>query len=69
MTRKAYDVVARSYAKFLPDVSYEAPLDLAMIEHFVAQLASGGRVKSPSITSAPCSLRFGGGKPLGKPLP
>ena len=40
-TRLAYDTVAASYAQILPDTSYESPLDLAMIDHFVRQL--GGR--------------------------
>ncbi|MEA5455763.1 methyltransferase domain-containing protein [Sinomonas sp. JGH33] len=44
MTRNAYDVVAQSYARLLPDASYEAPLDAAMIEHFATQLAPGARV-------------------------
>ncbi|MFC4243984.1 class I SAM-dependent DNA methyltransferase [Gryllotalpicola reticulitermitis] len=36
--------MAESYARMLPDASYEAPLDLAMIGHFVAQLAKDARV-------------------------
>lgn len=43
-TRIAYDTVALSYARALPDVSYEDPLDLAMIDHFVAALPPGARV-------------------------
>lgn len=33
--RSAYDTVAESYAKLLPDASFEAPLDRAMISAFV----------------------------------
>ena len=43
-TRRAYDIVAASYARMLPDTSYEAPLDLAMIDHFVAQLPTDASV-------------------------
>lgn len=37
-TRRAYDTVAREYARQLPDASFEAPLDLAMIDEFVRRL-------------------------------
>lgn len=43
-TRDASDVVAANYARMLPDASYEAPLDLAMFDHFLAQLADKARV-------------------------
>ncbi|MGX9899400.1 class I SAM-dependent methyltransferase [Arthrobacter sp. SA17] len=33
--RSAYDTVAASYSKMLPDASFEAPLDRAMINAFV----------------------------------
>jgi ubiquinone/menaquinone biosynthesis C-methylase UbiE len=39
--RSAYDAVAESYASLLPDASFEAPADLAMIEAFVKHLAEG----------------------------
>lgn len=34
-TRAGYDVVAASYAEMIPDTRYEAPVDLAMVRHFV----------------------------------
>ncbi|WJL97202.1 class I SAM-dependent methyltransferase [Microbacterium sp. ET2] len=34
-TRGAYNVVAADYAAMIPDTSFEAPLDLAMIDEFV----------------------------------
>lgn len=34
-TRAAYNVVAADYAAMMPDTSFEAPLDLAMIDEFV----------------------------------
>jgi ubiquinone/menaquinone biosynthesis C-methylase UbiE len=42
----AYDVVAESYAQLLADTAYEAPLDLAMVRHFIAELGetSGARL-------------------------
>ncbi|MEP7763823.1 class I SAM-dependent methyltransferase [Sanguibacter sp. 25GB23B1] len=36
--RAFYDTVAASYAAMLPDTSFEAPLDLAVLDHFVASL-------------------------------
>mgnify|MGYP000129384462 CR=1 FL=1 len=36
--RSAYDTVAETYAEVLPDTSFEAPLDMAMIEAFRARL-------------------------------
>lgn len=42
--RSAYDTVAEDYAAALPDTSFEAPLDMAMIDDFCARLlASPGR--------------------------
>ena len=38
----AYDVVAESYAQLLADTAYEAPLDLAMVRHFVSELGEIG---------------------------
>lgn len=43
-TRAGYDTVAAQYAARLPDVSFEAGVDLAMIEQFVDQLPSRARV-------------------------
>ena len=37
-TRAGYDVVAASYAEIIPDTRYEAPVDLAMVRHFVDAL-------------------------------
>lgn len=37
-TRAAYDTVASAYANALPDLSYEAPLDRAMIAEVVREL-------------------------------
>jgi len=42
--RAGYDAVAAHYADLLPDVAFEAGLDLAMIEQFVDQLPSGACV-------------------------
>ena len=36
--RSAYDTVAEAYATALPDTSFEAPLDMAMIDDFCASL-------------------------------
>ena len=38
-TRTAYDAVASDYAKRIPDTSFEAPLDLAMVDEFVSEVA------------------------------
>ncbi|BDZ48480.1 methyltransferase [Frondihabitans sucicola] len=43
-TRHAYDTVARTYAEVLPDMSFEDPLDLAMIDHFVSRLRADARI-------------------------
>jgi ubiquinone/menaquinone biosynthesis C-methylase UbiE len=40
-TKAAYDTVAATYAVVLPDTSFEASLDLAMIQDFVDQLRDG----------------------------
>lgn len=39
--RRAYDTVAEDYADHIPDIAVEAPLDLAMVDAFVAAIASG----------------------------
>jgi SAM-dependent methyltransferase len=36
--------VAEAYARALPDTSFEAPIDLAMIDHFLEAVGSGTRV-------------------------
>lgn len=38
-TRAAYDAVASDYATIVPDTSFEAPLDLAMVDEFVSEVA------------------------------
>jgi ubiquinone/menaquinone biosynthesis C-methylase UbiE len=38
-TRLAYDAVASDYATIIPDTSFEAPLDLAMVNEFVSEVA------------------------------
>jgi ubiquinone/menaquinone biosynthesis C-methylase UbiE len=37
-TEAFYDTVAASYAALIPDTSYEAPLDLGLLDHFIASL-------------------------------
>ncbi|MET4096330.1 methyltransferase domain-containing protein [Arthrobacter sp. UYCu712] len=41
LVRSAYDVVAQSYARLLPDASFEAPEDRRMIESFAASVSGG----------------------------
>lgn len=42
--RSAYDTVAEAYSEVLPDTSFEAPLDMAMIDDFCARVrAAPGR--------------------------
>lgn len=42
--RTAYDTVAEAYSEALPDTSFEAPLDMAMINDFCARIrAAPGR--------------------------
>lgn len=41
LVRSAYDVVAESYAALLPDASFEAPADRAMIEAFANRVMEG----------------------------
>ncbi|WHE36581.1 class I SAM-dependent methyltransferase [Microbacterium sp. BDGP8] len=43
-TRAAYDTVAADYAALLPDASFEAPDDVALIDRFLDLLPSGARV-------------------------
>lgn len=42
-TRHAYDAVARDYARLLPDMSPEAPLDRAVLSAFVEMLSDDSR--------------------------
>ncbi|MCU1529644.1 MAG: hypothetical protein JWP75_3407 [Frondihabitans sp.] len=42
--RSAYDTVADSYARILADTSYEAPLDLALVDEFARQTGDGARI-------------------------
>jgi ubiquinone/menaquinone biosynthesis C-methylase UbiE len=49
--RSAYDTVAESYSKLLPDASFETPLDKAMIKAFVEYVNSA---KSTSVLDAGC---------------
>ena len=44
-TKAAYDTVAATYAVVLPDTSFEASLDLAMIQDFVDQLRDGEKAE------------------------
>jgi ubiquinone/menaquinone biosynthesis C-methylase UbiE len=36
--RSAYDTVAETYSAVIPDTSFEAPLDMAMVDHFIAHM-------------------------------
>ncbi|HEV7194856.1 MAG TPA: class I SAM-dependent methyltransferase [Pedococcus sp.] len=58
----AYDTVAEDYATHIPDTRAEAPLDLAMIDAFVAEVTSSA-VTSSAVTSsaAPMVLDAGCG--------
>ena len=49
--RSTYDAVAESYARLLPDASFEAPTDRCMIEAFVAHVAEGN---AQSVLDAGC---------------
>lgn len=40
--RAAYDTVAQDYAAWLPDTRAESPLDLAVLDHFAAEVAGAG---------------------------
>ena len=43
--RHAYDTVAEDYAAYLPNTRAEAPLDLAMVDAFVAAVTSTADAK------------------------
>ncbi|UNX54999.1 methyltransferase domain-containing protein [Georgenia sp. TF02-10] len=47
--RAGYDVVAEDYARLLPDLGFEAPLDRAVLDHFRAGLGP-----APSVLDAGC---------------
>jgi ubiquinone/menaquinone biosynthesis C-methylase UbiE len=49
--RRAYDTVAEDYATYLPDTRAETPLDLAMIDVFVAAVTAGD---DPRVLDAGC---------------
>jgi ubiquinone/menaquinone biosynthesis C-methylase UbiE len=41
--RSAYDAVAETYSAVIPDASFEAPLEMAMIDEFCAQMCATPR--------------------------
>lgn len=43
-TRAGYDAAAVAYAERLPDTSFEAPLDMAIVDHFPRALPAGASV-------------------------
>lgn len=49
--RTIYTTVAQSYDDIIPDTRFEAPIDLAMVQHFLDQV---GRGRSASILDAGC---------------
>ena len=49
--RSTYDQVAESYARLLPDASFEAPVDRGMIDAFVTHVAEGS---ARSVVDAGC---------------
>jgi ubiquinone/menaquinone biosynthesis C-methylase UbiE len=49
--RSTYDAVAESYARLLPDASFEAPADHGMISAFVAHVTEGN---AQSVVDAGC---------------
>jgi len=50
-TRTAYDTVAAAYAELLGDTSFEADIDLAMVQHF---LGRGGLHRGAHVLDAGC---------------
>jgi ubiquinone/menaquinone biosynthesis C-methylase UbiE len=43
--RSAYDTVAEAYSTVIPDTSFEAPLDMAMVDHFIGHMrGTAGRL-------------------------
>ena len=45
--RSAYDTVAETYSAVIPDTSFEAPLDMAMVDHFIGHMrATADRQRS-----------------------
>ncbi|PZE70882.1 class I SAM-dependent methyltransferase [Curtobacterium sp. MCBD17_013] len=43
-TRSGYDAAADTYAEHLPDTSFEAPIDMAMVDHFAHMLPRAATV-------------------------
>lgn len=60
--RCAYDTVAEAYATALPDTSFEAPLDMAMIDDFRARLLAvpGSKVIDAGCGAGRLSAYFSG---------
>ena len=56
--RAVYSTVARSYDDLIPDTRFEAPIDLAMVQHFLDQVGTG---RSASVLDAGC----GAGRMMG----
>lgn len=52
--RATYDTVAADYAAHFPGTGPEAPVDLAMVEHFVALLADTCGTTPPRVLDAGC---------------
>lgn len=42
-TRGSYDLVAEDYARILPDLRYEGPLDVALLQEFADRVGAAGR--------------------------
>jgi SAM-dependent methyltransferase len=43
-TRAGYDAAATAYAEYLPDTSFEAGIDMAMVDHFITHLPAAASV-------------------------
>ncbi len=56
--RAVYSTVAHSYDDLIPDTRFEAPIDLAMVQHFLDQVGTG---RSASVLDAGC----GAGRMMG----
>ena len=57
VTVALYDTVAEDYAAYLPDTRAEAPLDLAMVDAFVAAATSAADAKVLDVQLLPESIR------------
>jgi tetrahydromethanopterin S-methyltransferase subunit H len=55
-TRAAYDAAAAACAENLPDTSFEAGIDMAMIDHFVTQLPAASSVLAAACFSIDAAL-------------